>query len=254
MAKAILFSDLHESYKQLYNLETFLKKNPEIKIAIFAGDFLNMGEPVGFVNPFMRVFDENKVRLLWVPGNNDFGPAYFKLRSRYPSLEGRVVEVEKKIFSGVGGSPASWEGQYAGEKMIDIVSIAQTIFVSHIPPPGLFNYQKNDIDSPLLNKKNSDSPGQIDIENTKMQPRSSCSNSQHTTSKYASPLSRKHFSNAPLVHICGHIHSQWGCAILGQTKLVKLAPLENGHYVIMDLDDLSVEFRRFQMNKYNFED
>lgn len=249
MAKAVLFSDLHESYKQLGNLDVFLQENPDIKLAIFAGDFLNMGEPVGFVNTFMKVFSDNDAALFWVPGNNDFGPAYFKLRSRYPSLEGRVVEYDKKKFSGVGGSPASWEGQYAGEKMIDIISIAGSFFVSHVPPPGIHNYQKKDLASPLLIKKNSDSPDSSALNTTNNQS-SRTPNAVLPTSKYDSPLSRKKFSNAPLVHICGHFHSQWGCALLGQTKVIKLAPLLYGHYAIMDLDDLSVDFRRFNIDSY----
>jgi Icc-related predicted phosphoesterase len=249
MAKAVLFSDLHESYKQLGNLDIFLQENSDIKLAIFAGDFLNMGEPVGFVNTFMKVFSDNEVTLLWVPGNNDFGPAYFKLRSRYPSLEGRVVEYDKKKFSGVGGSPASWEGQYAGEKMIDIISIAGSIFVSHVPPPGIHNYQKKDLASPLLEKKFSDSPDITNISNSPSFAKAT-DGRQLPTSKFDSPLSKKKFSNAPLVHICGHFHSQWGCALLGQTKVIKLAPLLYGHYAIMDLDDLSVDFRRFNIDSY----
>ncbi len=248
MSKVLLFSDLHASFKQLSNLDHFFAKNSDIKIAIFAGDFLNMGEPLGFANQFFKVFEDHKVDLLWVPGNNDFGREFYKLKSCYPSLEGRVVELGKRKFCGVGGSPASWEGQYAGEKMIERTQIAESIFISHVPPPGLLNYQKNDLDSPLLKQKKSDSPDSIFSfsETRDLQTDELISKRKIVYS----PLSHKKFSDAPLVHICGHLHSQWGCALLGQTKVVKLAPLLHGHYAIMNLDDLSIDFRRFYEDSY----
>lgn len=109
-------------------------------------------------------------------------------------------------LTGVGGSPASWAGQYAGEKMIDRKAIAGSIFVSHAPPPGILVMNKYDFDSPVPPKK---------------------------------------FADAPVIHICGHLHSRWGCGYLGITKVVNPGPLADGRYAIIDTENLRVEFRRF---------
>lgn len=215
--KALLFSDLHCSIKQLVRINELLnsKEGEDIKALVFAGDVVNMGEPVWVAEDLIRFLDKVSLPFLWVPGNNDFGRAYHKLNAKYRSLEGRKVEVLGRTFTGVGGSPASWAGQYEGEKMIDKKAIAGSIFLSHVPPPGVHNWQKNDIPAIIDQAKaNVDAP-------------------------------KKRLADAPLVHICGHIHHQWGTTYLGQTKVVKLAALEVGYYAIMDLEDLSVEFRRF---------
>ena len=236
--KALIFSDLHANNKQLQNLYDFVIKNKEIDILIFAGDVVNMGEPVWFMEKFIKVIEELKLPFLWVPGNNDFGRAYYKLNSKHKSLEGRVVEIpfesspparggvrgggsmtedgiQKKFcdeghltrrFTGVGGSPASWAGQYEGESMIDKKAIGNSIFISHAPPPGILVLQQKDV---------------------------------------SLPTSHKRFSDSPLVHICGHLHYRWGTAYLGQTKVIQLASLETGHYAILDLETLVVDFKRF---------
>jgi len=203
--KAFLFSDLHVHYKQLSNLLKLLVGNKEIDALICAGDIVNMGEPVGFMETFIDVIEKIDKPFFWVPGNNDFGRAYYKLSSKYPSLEGRVVSEGDRKFTGVGGSPASWAGQYAGEKLIDKKLLGGSVFVSHVPPPGVHNYRHEDCDSPTAKK----------------------------------------LSDAPLIHICGHIHHQWGCAYLGSTKIIKLAAFEYGQYVILDLENLSIEFKHF---------
>lgn len=212
--KILAFSDLHTNYKNLKNIEALAIADPEILGLVCAGDILNMGNPVGFMMDFIETINKTKKSFLWVPGNNDFGPAYHRLYAKYPSLEGRVVNLDSLIpntnpvirFTGVGGSPASWAGQYAGEKMIDQKSIGGSIFVSHVPPPGLLTLQKHDLNSPTSSKK---------------------------------------FADSPIIHICGHEHWQWGCAYLGMTKIVKIAAAESGYYATIELDTLSVEFGRF---------
>jgi hypothetical protein len=123
--------------------------------------------------------------------------------------------------------------------MIDKKAIAGTIFVSHVPPPGVFNWQHNDLPTPLLENQKSKIKNHND--NEKIKNDSINDNWEMENDK----LPKRHFADSPLVHICGHIHHQWGCAYLGQTKIIKLASLETGHYAILDLEDLSVEFERF---------
>jgi Icc-related predicted phosphoesterase len=206
MSRAFLFSDLHASTKQLSKMEAFLL-DEKFDLLIFAGDAVNMGEPVWFMEKFVKVVDTLKLPFLWVPGNNDFGRAFYKLNAKYKSLEGNVTKMFDRTFTGVGGSPASWAGQYAGESMINRKKIGGSIFVSHVPPPGILTLQQKDLPTP--------------------------------------PPKRR-FSDFPLVHICGHLHYRWGTAYLGQTKVIQLASLETGHYAIMDLQTLAVEFGRFK--------
>jgi len=203
--KAILFADLHASTKQLENLYEIIIHDSNVKLILCAGDIVNMGEPVWFMEKFIKMIDDCKLPFVWAPGNNDFGRSFYKLNAKYNSVEGRIMEECGQRFTGVGGSPASWSGQYAGASMIDRKKIGGTIFISHFPPPGVLNLTKGDLNSPTSTRK---------------------------------------FSDSPLVHICGHLHYRVGTAYLGQTKVIQLASLETGHYAIMDLNDLSVEFMR----------
>lgn len=253
MSKAILFSDLHCNNKQLANLSNFVVHHKEIEALIFAGDVVNMGEPVWFMEKFIKVIDELNLPFLWVPGNNDFGRAYYKLNAKYKSLEGRVAELKCFIegipnqvrddeyyirrFTGVGGSPASWAGQYEGESVVDKKAIAGSIFVSHVPPPINITLNKYDVGNSKFEARNSK---QIQNPNDK--------NSKSVSDfdiRISDIPSGKRLVDSPLVHICGHLHSRWGTAFLGKTKVIQLASLETGHYAILNLETLAVKFERF---------
>lgn len=200
--KFFLFSDLHANSKALNNIFDYIEKNKPDAV-LFAGDFVNMGEPVWYAKKFIEGFKKINIPFFWVPGNNDFGRSYHKVQATIKSVEGRMAKFGEERIAGVGGSPASWAGQYEGETNKNKINIAGTIFISHVPPPGVFNWLKNDTHSPIGSKK---------------------------------------FSDSPKVHICGHIHHKEGIAYLGETKIIKLASAEHGHAAIMDTDDLNVEF------------
>jgi|GEM_PF-668199 len=285
MTIVILFSDLHCNHKQLANLSDYLVKNENIQALVFTGDAVNMGEPVSFMEQFIKVIENVGKPFFWVPGNNDFGRAYHKLNARYKSLEGRVQKLtvisshsesavgrmnegEKSLhignngilkrvqddalavyrFTGVGGSPASWAGQYQGEKMVDQEKIAGSIFVSHYPPPANIKLFQFDVGSPKLAARNSKQIKSSNDQNSKQFKKL-----EHSDLEFVSNLefsasnlpNEKRLGDAPLVHICGHLHYKWGTAFLGQTKIIQLASLETGYYAILDLDTLSVKFERF---------
>ena len=208
--QVFLFSDLHGNYKQLANLESLLVGNNQFGGIIFAGDVVNMGEPVSYVEQFIKILDKINLPFFWVPGNNDFGRGYHKLNAKYKSLEGRIVKFGEYKVTGVGGSPESWSGQYMGEQTVKEEDISGSIFVSHVPPPGVHNYRYTNEESPAIHKK---------------------------------------LSNSPKVHICGHVHYREGFAYLGPTKIIKLASAELGRYAIMDLDTFKVDFKRFPSRK-----
>lgn len=227
--KSLLVSDIHNSYKALDFIFKFVQKN-SIPIIIFAGDLVDMGEPVSFVDEFLWLIENCDVKLFWVPGNNDFGRAYYKLLAKHKSLEGKIVEFADRSFTGVGGSPASWAGQYQGERSVDKKAIAGTVFISHVPPPGISHYEKFDQDSV--------SPLKDTVGNTIKEKNNNLTIKQFNNR----PLK---LSDAPLIHICGHIHHTWGIGNLGSTKVIKLAGAYLGYYAIMDLHNFHVDFERF---------
>lgn len=235
--RLFLFSDLHCNHKQLSNLSNCLIGNRTIKALLFAGDAVNMGEPVSFMEQFIKVIDNIGKPFLWVPGNNDFGRAYHKLNARYKSLEGRIMKCGGQKFTGVGGSPASWAGQYQGENMIDQKEIAGSIFVSHYPPPANIKLKQFDVENPKHEARNS-----------KQTQNSNDKNSKQVSDfdiRISDLPKERRFSSAPLAHICGHLHYKWGTGFIGSTKIIQLASLETGHYAILDLETLAVKFERF---------
>ncbi|MFA7244117.1 MAG: metallophosphoesterase [Patescibacteria group bacterium] len=203
---AFLFSDLHASNKGLEKIKQAVL-GEKADLLLFTGDIVNMGEPIWYAEKFIKMIDELEIPLFWVPGNNDFGRAYYKVSAKYKTLEGKIVEMFGRTFTGVGGSPASWSGQYEGERSVDKKAIAGSIFLSHVPPPGIINLSK--FDDPRM-------------------------------------MPERKFSDAPLVHICGHVHWKWGVGYLGQTKVIKLASSETGHYAILNLENLKVEFKELK--------
>ncbi len=216
---------------------------PTIKALIFAGDLVDMGEPVSFVDEFVWTMEQSSLNFFWVPGNNDFGRAYHHLNAKYKSLEGIVTSYDGIKFTGVGGTPASWAGQYQGERSVDKKDIAGTIFVSHVPPPGISTFRKiDDANSKpkILNSKPFDSAQGRQIQDSSLE-----------NSKIVSDLDFRNLNlqrkiiDFPLAHICGHIHHTWGVGYLGSTKIIKLAASYLGYYAIMDLQSLVVEFGRF---------
>ena len=200
---ALLFTDLHTSKKALKKVFDFIndEKN-QINAMFFAGDFVNMGEPVEYQEEFIRYHTKHPTPLFWVPGNNDFGRSYKLMQGYLPSVEGRVEEYNGLNITGVGGSPASWAGEYQGEKKIKRDKIKDSIFISHQPPPNLYDLKKTD----------------------------------------HSPAPMKKFPDSPKIHICGHFHNQWGIGYIGQTKVVKLAASYLGFAAIMNLENLKVKF------------
>ena len=268
---AFLFSDLHCNNMQLANLSDFVVQHKEIEALIFAGDVVNMGEPVWFMEKFIKVIDELKLPFLWVPGNNDFGRAYYKLNAKYKSLEGKVTvlsvipakagiqALDPRIkseddehyirrFTGVGGSPASWAGQYEGESMVDKKAIANSIFVSHVPPPANIILNQYDIGNPkseILNPKQITNPNDQNLKQFGKFENSDLDIVSNLELRASNLPKGRRLSDVPLVHICGHLHSRFGTAFLGKTKVIQLASLETGHYAILDLETLVVKFERF---------
>jgi len=247
--KFFLFSDLHANNKALDNIvHEIIKLKPDA--VLFAGDFVNMGEPVWFGEKAIDKFKSLKIPFFWIPGNNDFGRSYHKIQATIKSVEGRVAEIGNESVTGVGGSPASWSGQYQGENKENQIKIEGTFFISHVPPPGIHNWSKNDLHSPIVSNSKSQVLNSKQIRNNNDQNSKQFGALKNSNLDIGSKLKIKNsdlsdnrrFSDSPKVHICGHIHHQWGVAYLGSTKIVKLASAEHGHVAIIDTESLDVEF------------
>lgn len=225
--KSLLLSDIHASYRLLSQVYETFKDDKSVKSLIFCGDLVDMGEPVAFVDEFLWLVEQLDIELIWVPGNNDFGRAYHRFNARSKSVEGKILESSGRKFTGVGGSPASWSGQYEGEMSVDKKAIAGTIFLSHVPPPGIAHYEK--LDRPPIQALQGDSAETIVPESDSIFGK-----------KYNNKKLK--FTDAPLVHICGHIHHTWGVGHLGSTKVIKLAAAYLGYVAMLDMEDLTVKF------------
>lgn len=261
MNNVLLFSDMHCSVSAYQLLQDLLHQ--KFSGIIFAGDFVNQGEPLSYIKKTAELIIDSQIPFYWVPGNNDFGKSYDYLQMKIPSIEGRVAKIGKYKITGVGGSPESWSSQYAGEKSISSNDVAGSIFVSHVPLPVLVNLEKHDkeISESKIEKRNKQEI--IKEINSKFDSHSEASaeESSERRERAATPRSfactqddkpRNRFKDSPLVHISGHIHNSWGVGYLGQTKVVKLASFFFGHYAIMDLDTLKVEFKKANFNPYTF--
>ena len=218
----LLISDLHDSSRGLAAIINFLSKEKNIDGVVFAGDMVNMGQPVEFAKKFIFEISNFNIPLLWVPGNNDFGQSYKVLQDHTKSLEGRIVKLGGREFTGIGGSPTSWESEYSGEQTLKKEDITGKILVSHYPPAGVTYYAKN---------QRSEIPALP----------AGRRNPNLTANRQPPTANLKDF---PLVHICGHIHNTWGIGYIGQTKVIKLASSAFGYLAIMDLDSLEVEYVR----------
>ena len=245
--KALLFTDLHGSEKTLKKIFDFIS-NPanQIKMMLFAGDFVNMGEPLEYQKKFIQLHTLNSVPLFWVPGNNDFGRSYKLMMKYLPSVEGRVEEYQNHKITGVGGSPASWSGEYQGETGIKAEDLKDSIFLSHQPPPGLSNLIKFDKQDTITKKPHFALRATRGKQDTiKSQIKNDQIPNQNVIlsgAKNFNTTTMKQFSYAPRIHICGHIHNQWGIGYIGGTKVVKLAASYLGFAAIMDLETLMVAF------------
>ncbi|OQA03755.1 MAG: Calcineurin-like phosphoesterase superfamily domain protein [bacterium ADurb.Bin400] len=220
MAKIILLSDIHASGKALDSIEQFLQKSQEnFSGVIFTGDLLCDGDPAVFADHFIEFIGRIGQSFLWVSGNNDFGEGYERMRREYlPLDELDEVIINGRRFVGVGGSPLLWDLDRTDSSATLRNKIAGSVFLSHYPPRGNFQYAK--IDSGLSPADSNTTTPLPDI--VGYRPRN--------------------ITNSPLLHICGHIHSQYGVAHLGQTKIIKLGAANQGHCAILDLASLRVEF------------
>lgn len=215
--KALLISDIHGDQKFLQNLPKIVKY---YDIILCAGDLTDFGRPEGYAYKLDDLLKDKTC--FWVSGNNDMGQDYQYRLKNMQNIDGKIVECQGHKFAGLGGSYQNYESQNFGPSLIgQDTDLSDCIFISHIPPSIRLQYSSMDLSCHSERSEESQNQNTRSFDKLRMTPR-----------------------NAPLAHICGHIHSAAGVACLGLTKVIKLAPAKFGAYAELDPDTLKVVFKK----------
>lgn len=199
--KAVCISDAHAKNGFLESFEIFLaEEKPEL--ILFTGDIVNQGHEVEYLKKFDQIIAQSGIPLFWVPGNNDIGPVYDLMRRRKYSVEGKMTEFESEKIIGMDGVPDLW-GHGISYPKVKENEMADSIFLSHIPPKNFVNFKKHDHDEFDKSVK---------------------------------------LKNAPKIQISGHQHSYWGVGYIGNTKVLKLPAALNMMVVVLNTKNLKVQF------------
>jgi Icc-related predicted phosphoesterase len=199
--KAVCISDAHAKNGFLESLEIFLAEE-KLELILFTGDIVNQGHEVEYLKKFDQIIAQSGIPLFWVPGNNDVGPVYDLMKRRKYSVEGKMTEFENEKIIGMDGVPDLW-GHGISYPKVKENEMADSIFLSHIPPKNFVNFKKHDHQEFDKNVK---------------------------------------LKNAPKIQISGHQHSYWGVGYIGKTKVLKLPAALNMMVAILDTKTLKVQF------------
>lgn len=212
--KALCIADVHAKIGFLEAFRNYLiAEKPDL--ILFTGDIVNQGHEVDYLARFDKIISELEIPLFWVPGNNDVGPVYELMRKKKYSVEGKMIELNlpadasrpamqaggEKII-GMDGVPDLW-GHGINYPNVKDTELADSIFLSHIPPKNFKNFQRHD---------------HSEIDNS------------------------VELKNAPKIQISGHQHSYWGVGYIGKTKILKLPAGLSLMAATLDTKTLKVEF------------
>jgi len=219
--RALCIADIHEKSQFLTALENFLSKE-KFDLVFTLGDIVNFGRNMEYFNQFIKIIENSKLPMFWVPGNNDVGDVYKVMsKSRYS------VENKLKKFKDLPAD-ASRPAMQAGEKIVGMGGVpdlyghniyypevaaedfAGCIFLSHIPPRKVKDLKKFD----------------------------------HGTVDRSIKV-----KNAPKIQISGHLHHLWGVGYIGQTKILNLPAGLDMMVATLDTETLAIKF--IDMKKYD---
>lgn len=207
--RAFCIADVHAKIGFLEALKNFLAAKKP-DLILFTGDIVNLGHEVEYLAKFDGIIKESNIPIFWVPGNNDIGPVYELMRKRKYSVEGKMIELGNEKIIGMGGVPDLY-GHNIFPPEVSKDEMENSIFLSHIPPKKITNLKKFD-----------------------WQPEK---------------FSELKLTAAPKIQISGHIHSNWGVAWIGRTKVLKLPAGFDMMAASLDTKTLAVEF--IDMKKYD---
>lgn len=235
MSKILLLSDLHASVSRLKQLMS-IGNQEEIKAIIFAGDFLNGGENLNFADAFLWTIQKWNKPFFWVRGNNDFGLAADWFEDQCSTIEGKIVKFANIKLAGAGDSLFSDQAAVLEADNNFYSQIGGSILITHYPPPD-FSVGLQMADQIALPYSRLRANQEMENNNATMHPHSA-----PTSSRPCGATRGGQFNNSPTVHVCGHLHSIYGVKMIGPTKLVKVGAAILGHYAIIDISTLRVNF------------
>jgi Icc-related predicted phosphoesterase len=210
MTKALCVSDAHADEQALEFLKKFLREEkPEL--VLVAGDLTQNG-PIDYAEDFLAAIRAAGADFFTVHGNMDPLRVKMLLDSKGNSLHARRVEWRGFTFAGFGGSPPTPHGTLIEYSEADIYKQlaplvdSKTIVLTHFPPHGILD-ETRDL-------------------------------------KHAGSLSLRKIieEKKPRAVICGHIHEREGERQALTTKVIKIAPLERGKAVALELETLVTRF------------
>jgi len=207
--KALCVSDLHGQVGFLLALDNLLKRE-KIDLVLSVGDIGNAGRNIEYSSKFLKILKQNNSPVFSVPGNNDFGEIYDLLKSGTTLVENKLIKFGGEKIIGMGGIPDLYGHNIFPPEVKD-EDLADSIFLSHIPPNKIENIKKFD-----------------------WKPKK---------------FSRLKLKAAPKIQISGHIHYNWGVAWIGRTKILKLPAGANMMATLLDTKTLEVNF--IDMKKYD---
>lgn len=146
-----------------------------------------------------------------VHGNNDRPAAVEVFRRAGVTIHRREQTIGDYRFIGFGGDGTAPHDVELAEGEALELHPGGAFLLTHLPPPGRRSY------SPDVRR---DTPR---LRNLKAGPES--------------PLSQ-----APLAHICGHVHHTEGVAYVGETKVIKLRAAMWNRCALLDLASLAAKF------------
>ena len=211
--RLLALTDIHGEEIVLEKIKPVLKKKYDYIIVL--GDITHKGPP-SFADSFLSLLPKNTIAL---GGNMDPDDVAELLEKRGLSIHARRVEAGKFNFVGFGGSnptPFGTPREFSEDEIYKQLSAlkidANTILVTHAPP----------FDTPF------DLVG----------------GGAHVGSK---SIRRIIDERQPLLNLCGHIHEHEGESALGKTKIVKVAPANEGKGAEINITakKIDVKFIRF---------
>lgn len=207
--KALCVADFHGEEVCLDYLRGFIETVKPDAVVV-GGDFTDNG-PVGFAEDVLSVLRESGKPAFFVHGNMDSVETKKFLEKQEGFIHGKRISFEGVSIAGLGGTnttPFGTPVEYTEEEIKKVLASFENVdlMVSHPPP--------------------------FDTEADKLP------NGLHVGSKALREWIQE---SRPRVVVCAHIHETQGIEELGETTVVKPAPLMQNKAALVDLESWEAE-------------
>ena len=219
--KIVGITDIHGEHNE--DFYKYLKEN-DIDLVLVAGDITDFG-PLDFVKEFMDKLYDCDVEVFAIPGNCDPAGICNAIRDAGSlCLHNNLIGFGNTVIMGYGGSnptpfntPGETDDDHIYESVYELLAEYDyigndtkptvTILLTHAPP---------------YNTKVDELP-----------------DGTHVGSQ---GVKKPIHEFQPNINICGHIHEARAIDKIGETTVVNPGMLKDGHCVLIDIDDETVEY------------